>query len=206
MLKFFKFIGYFLERSERSYLRIFWFCSLLLALVFNESVKTFNQSQIVDEVRFQRPQTLKVIEKNTESILAINSGNEGSKRKSGSFVLQTGLGKRKKFDIVFHRRLEQCFPDWKERIDYQKKQEEFYKLAMKKRKELKKIKALDNKSYYTKEELDAMDYFNGTGFYQQYQDSEVKPNIFDTRQTFLLKMHDPVLRNNFSNSFNSKDY
>ena len=184
-----KFIGYFLERSERNYPRIFWFCSLLAALLFNQSV-----------------QTLAVIEKNTASVLAINSGGERSKRKSGSFVLRTGSGKRKKFDIVFHRRLEQCFPDWKERIDYQKKQEEFYKLAIKKSKKLKRVGALPKKSYYTMEELDAMDYFHGTGFYQQHQDPEVKPNIFDTRQTFLLKMHDPVLRNNFLNSFNSKNY
>jgi hypothetical protein len=189
-----KLIGYFLERSERSYPRIFWFCTLLGALLFNESVQTFSQSQ--------RTQTLTLIERNTASVLAINSGGG----QSGSFVLQTGLGKRKKFNIVFHRRLEQYFPDWKERMDYQKKQEEYYKLAMKRRKELKTLRLLDKKYYYTKEELDAMDYFHGTGFYQQYQDPEFKPNIFDTRQTFLLKMHDPVLRNNFLNSFNSKDY
>ena len=65
---------------------------------------------------------------------------------------------------------------------------------------------LNKKSYYTKEELDALDYFHGTDFYQQYQGSEFKPNLFDTRQTFLLKMQDPVLRNNFLNSFNSKKY
>ena len=64
----------------------------------------------------------------------------------------------------------------------------------------------DKKSYYTKEKLDAIDYFDGTGFYQKQQNPEVKPNIFDTRQSFLLKMHDPVLRNNFLNSFKSKDY
>ena len=40
-----------------------------------------------------------------------------------------------------------------------------------------------------------MDYFNGTGFYQKEQDPTRKPNIFDTRQTFLLKMHDDKLRN-----------
>ena len=77
---------------------------------------------------------------------------------------------------------------------------------MKRRKELKRVRIIDKKSYYTKEELDAMDYFHGTGFYQKQQDPEVKPNIFDTRQSFLLKMHDPVLRNNFLNSFNSKTH
>ena len=43
------------------------------------------------------------------------------------------LGKRKKFDLDFHHQLEQYFPDWKEQMDYQKKQEEFYKSAMKRK-------------------------------------------------------------------------
>lgn len=47
-----------------------------------------------------------------------------------------------------------------------------------------------------------MDSFYGTGFYKKQQDPRSKPNIFDTRQTFLLKMHDSVLRNNFLNSYN----
>jgi hypothetical protein len=55
MLKFLKFIGYSLERSERNYPRIFWFCSLLIALLFN-----LRQSQIVDEVQFQRTQALTI--------------------------------------------------------------------------------------------------------------------------------------------------
>jgi len=105
--------GYFLERFERIYRRTFWLCALLGALLFNQSVKTFNQSQIT--------QTSAIIEKNAALVLAINSGGEGSKPKSGSVILQTGLGKRKKFNIGFHRRLEQYFPDWKNRIDYQKK-------------------------------------------------------------------------------------
>ena len=116
------------------------------------------------------------------------------------------LGKRKKFDLDFHHQLEQYFPDWKERIEYQKKQEEFYKSAIKKEREIKRLGLLNNKNWYTKEELDAMAYFNGTGFYQKEQDPSQKPNIFDTRQTFLLKMHDDKLRNNFLNSLNSKNY
>ena len=109
------------------------------------------------------------------------------------------LGKRKKLD--FHHQLEQYFPDWKERMDYQKKQEEFYKSAMKRKREIKRLRLLDNKDWYSKEELDAMDYFNGTGFYQKEQYPTRKPNIFDTRQTFLLKMHDDKLRNDFLNNF-----
>ena len=113
--------------------------------------------------------------------------------------------KKEKIDLSFHRRLKQHFPDWNERMDYQKKQEKFYKLAMKRKKELKRLRVLDKKSYYTKEELDAMNYFQGTGFYITYQDPKVKPNIFDTRQSFLLKMHDDKLRNEFLDSFNRRN-
>lgn len=112
------------------------------------------------------------------------------------------LGKRKKFDLAFHRRLEQHFPDWKERMDYQKKQEQFYKSAMIKKREIKRLRLLENSDFYTKEEFDAIAYFEGTGNYAKYQDSRTKPNIFDSRQSFLLKMHDERLRNEFLNSFN----
>ena len=96
------------------------------------------------------------------------------------FEVYSNSFKKEKIDLSFHRRLKQHFPDWNERMDYQKKQEKFYKLAMKRKKELKRLRVLDKKSYYTKEELDAMNYFQGTGFYIKYQDLKVKPNIFDT--------------------------
>jgi hypothetical protein len=110
--------------------------------------------------------------------------------------------KSEKFDLAFHRRLEQHFPDWEERMNYQKKQEEFYKSAMRKKSELKRLRIKDNSKRYTKQELDAMDYFHGTGFYKKYQEPAMKPNIFDTRQSFLMKMHDDKLRDNFLDSFN----
>lgn len=183
-----------LEEWERSQPSSFWLFSIGLYFSFSAGFGVlFPESPSKSRI---------VIDKNTAQVLAINSG-AGQKK---SFVLRTGLGKRKKIDIVFHRQLEQHFPDWKARMDYQKKQEEFYKLAMKRKEEIKRVRIMfDTKSFYIKEELDAMAYFHGTGFYQQQQDPEVKPNIFDTRQSFLLKMHDPVLRNNFLNSFNSKD-
>ena len=61
---------------------------------------------------------------------------------------------------------------------------------------MKRLRLLDNKNHYTKEELDA-DYFQGNGIYAKYQDKRTKQNIFDTRQSFLLKMHDNKLRNDF---------
>lgn len=112
------------------------------------------------------------------------------------------VGIVQKMDSDLHRRLERHFPDWKERMDYQKRQEEIYKSAMRKRNEIKRLRLLENSDFYTKEELDAIAYFEGTGKYAEYQDLRTKPNIFDSRQSFLLKMHDESLRNEFLNSFN----
>jgi hypothetical protein len=89
-------------------------------------------------------------------------------------------------------------------MDYQKKQEELYKAVMRKRREAIIIRLPENFNR-THEEQDAINYFHGTGIYAQYQDPETKPNTFDTRQSFLLKMHDPILRRNFLNSLNSLD-
>ena len=93
------------------------------------------------------------------------------------------------------------FPDWPARMDYQKKQEEFYKSAIQKQIQLKRLRIQETSSVYTKEEVDAMNYFHGKGFYAKTQDSSMKPTIFDTRQSFLMKMHNPVMRQNFIKSF-----
>lgn len=112
------------------------------------------------------------------------------------------LNNKKRIDLSFHHRLEQYFPDWDRRMDYQKRQEKFYKSAMRKKREIQRLRMLETPKSYTKEELDSIDYFQGTGFYKKHQDPKVKPNIFDTRQSFLLKMHDDKLRNEFLDSFN----
>lgn len=121
---------------------------------------------------------------------------------SGAQPTKSNNFKKEKIDLNFHHQLGQHFPDWSNRMDYQNKQEKFYKSAMRRKQEIKRLRVLDKKSYYPKEELDAMDYFQGTGFYSKQQDPKVKPNIFDTRQSFLLKMHDDKLRNQFLDSFN----
>ena len=46
-------------------------------------------------------------------------------------------------------------------MDYQKNQEEFYKLAIKKQIQLKRLRIQDTSSFYTKEEVDAINYFHG---------------------------------------------
>ncbi len=65
----------------------------------------------------------------------------------------------------------------------------------------------DKKKLLSPEEQDAINYFTGQGFYSSQQDFKTKPNIFDTRETFLLKMHNESNRDRFlkslqeSNSF-----
>lgn len=185
----------FLERCERKNSRVFWpICFMALTVSFS----------LFDGVSFQKNQNSKIFENNIVSVLARGGGE--SKGRSGSFVLQTSSRKIKKYNIVFHRRLEIYFPDWGERMAYQETQEKFYKSAQKKRRELKKLRIKETRNFYSKEELNAISYFQGTGFYQKQQDPEVKPNIFDTRQSFLIKMHNPILRNEFLNNFNRKTH
>lgn len=75
MLYFLTFLLCFLERSERNYPRIFWGVIILLAITFSG----------FDEVQFQTTQTPTRIEKNTASVLVINSGG-GKSSDPNSFV------------------------------------------------------------------------------------------------------------------------
>ena len=89
-------------------------------------------------------------------------------------------------------------------MDYQKKREKFYKSAIKKQTELKRLRIKDTSGFYTKEEQDAFDYINGKGFYVKHQDPKTSPNIFDSRRSFLLKMEDDKMRNRFLESYNKR--
>lgn len=182
------------ERFEYSNSNIFWLLAFCLALVY-----TSIQHQIIEYLEYYHA----VPQESIRLEILIRGGKGNIPRES--FNSLTGLKKRKKFSIVFHCRLEQHFPDWNERMAYQKNQENFYKSALRKQRELKKLNIREKLNYYTREELDALDYFQGTGFYQKYQDPRLKPNIFDTRQTFLFKMHEPLLRKNFLNSLNHQN-
>lgn len=59
---------------------------------------------------------------------------------------------------------------------------------MRKKREIQRIHALETLKFYTKEQLDAISYFEGTGFYSYYQSLETPPNVFETRWSFLLKV------------------
>ena len=176
LYKFFK----YLEQWERYEPSSFWLCSIGLYISFSAGFgalfpESHRQSHVViEQVR-------------------------GGGREDPPF-----LGKREKFDLDFHRQLEQYFPDWSGRVNYQKKQEKFFKSAMRKKREMIRLRMKEDPKFYTKEELDARDYFEGNGIYAKYQDKREKYNIFDTRQSFLLKMHDDKLRNDFLNNLNRR--
>ena len=76
---------------------------------------------------------------------------------------------------------------------------------MRKKRGIQRLKIKETPDLYTKEELDVINYFQGTGFYPKHQDPKTEPNIFDTRQSFLLKMHDRESLKNFLNSFNRRN-
>jgi hypothetical protein len=120
--------------------------------------------------------------------------------RAGGSSNKIGIGQ--KLDLDLHRRLERYFPDWEERMAYQEKQAKFYKSAMRKKKEIIKLRMIDDSSLYSEKEFDSINYFEGKGYYARCQDPSVAPNIFDTRQSLLLKMHDTSAREKFLKSFN----
>jgi hypothetical protein len=102
--------------------------------------------------------------------------------------------------------LRKHFPDWEGRMDYQKKQEKIYNSALLKKREMQRLHLLETPNLYTKEELDAISYFQGTGFYSYYQSLGTPPNIFDTRWSFLLKVEkNKDMRENFLKSYNRRN-
>ena len=118
-------------------------------------------------------------------------------------VLRGGSAKPKNFDKNFHRILQKGFPDWEGRMEYEKKQRDIYNSAQNKLK-ISPLELSSSKEFFSAEEKDAIAYFEGTGFYQYYQKIEKRPNIYDTRETFLLKMHDQYARDKFLNSLQLK--
>lgn len=172
---FWKFLKY-LEQWEKYESASFWFCTIGLGL----TIKSFAFAALspVSEVPYQ----------------------------SQSVVVQLRAGgSSQKMDSDLHRRLERHFPDWEERMTYQEKQAEFYKSAMRKQREIRRLRMIDDSSFSSEKELDSINYFKGKGFYARCQDPSAAPNIFDTRQSFLLKMHDTSAREKFLKSFNRRD-
>ena len=182
------FMGSFLESLERKTPKLLWGVIFMLMLIFTSLDK--------DSLIYNRNTSPSYTE---QTISSIRSGSEPRKK---IVIIQTSLGKRK-INIVTHRRLEKFFPDWEGRIAYQKNREKVYKAAMIKRREALRLRKKEDFGR-TKDEQDAIDYFLGRDFYQTHQDPIVKPNIFDNRQSFLIKMHDKEMRMNFLKSFSRR--
>lgn len=119
-------------------------------------------------------------------------------------LISKQLSVRGGFDKDLHKKLQQHFPDWEDRMLYQERQSKFYKSAYLKQKELERVRIRPTSKTYSKQELDALDYFNGCGFYKRQQDYKQPPNIFDSRESFLLKMHNTKAREKFLDYYNSK--
>lgn len=123
------------------------------------------------------------------SITLVNSLRGGVNRKYPS-----------NFDKNFHRILRKGFPDSKRRIEFEKSQLEFYNSAHSKLYRAPTLSMKDKMRLLSPEEHDAINYFTGQGFYRSQQDFRTEPNIFDTRESFLIKMHNESNRNRFLKS------
>lgn len=92
------------------------------------------------------------------------------------------------------------FPDSKRRIEFEKSQLEFYNSARSKLYRALTLSMKDKMRLLSPEEHDAINYFTGQGFYRSQQDFRTEPNIFDTRESFLIKMYNESNRNRFLKS------
>lgn len=102
--------------------------------------------------------------------------------------------------------LRKYFPDFPERVEYQNRQLEFLQSSKKKLREADRLRLSEDfkSKMLTEDEKDALNYFGGTGFYKYHQDLTTPPNSFDTRETFLNKMQDSEMRNNFLKAYNRR--
>ena len=131
---------------------------------------------------------------NENSITLVNSLRGGGNRKYP-----------KNFDKNFHRILRKGFPDSKRRIEFEKSQLEFYKSARSKLYKTPSMLMKDKMKLLSPQEHNAINYFTGQGSYRSQQDFRTEPNIFDTRESFLIKMHDESNRNKFLKSLKKFD-
>ena len=121
---------------------------------------------------------------NENSIILVNSLRGGENRKYP-----------KNFDKNFHRILRKGFPDSQKHIEFEKYQLEFYNSARSKLYRTPTLSMKDKMRLLSPQEHDAINYFTGQDFYHSQQDFRTKPNILDTRESFLIKMHNESNRN-----------
>ena len=100
--------------------------------------------------------------------------------------------------------LRKHFPDFPERIDHEIEMRKHYHSGSLKITAAKRANMRTAEPLLTYQEKDAFDYFSGRGFYEPHQNPKTSPNRFDSRRSFLLKMEDDQMRNEFLNSYNKK--
>lgn len=193
-------LGKFLEEWERENSKIFWSGIILLAITFSSC----------DQIQFKTIKTPTIVEKNT-TLVYKQKPIEEILKDSNIFLMEESLmcrggtqmsEKNSNFEIPPDL-LKRFFPDWKERVEYQIDRTKACKSAHKKLKEAQRLRLAP--SMYTslldQNEKDALDYFSGNGFYAYHQNPKVKPNIFDTRRSFLVKMQNRQMREKFLSSY-----
>lgn len=132
---------------------------------------------------------------NKNSIILVNSFRGGGNRKYPP-----------NFDRNFHRILRKEFPDLKRRVEFEKSQLEFYNSARLKFYRAPVSFTMEEKMrMLLPEERNAINYFTGQGFYRSQQDYRTPPNLFDTRESFLIKMHDKANRDRVLKILNESD-
>ena len=129
-----------------------------------------------------------------KSITLVNSLHAGGNQKYPS-----------NFDKNFHKILRKGFPDSKRRVEIEKSKLAFSNSARSKLDRAPTLSMKDKMRLLSPEEHDAINYFTGQGFYRSQQDFRTEPNIFDTRESFLIKMHNESNRNRFLKSLKESD-
>lgn len=138
----------------------------------------------------------------SSSVQSIATLNGGAQNRSSENTPKISLPQALEQTINRRKMLRKHFPDWEERMDYQKKQEKIYRSGLARIAGAKRVRV---KFKLTKQEQYAFDYFNGQNFYKYYQSLETPPNIFDTRWSFLLKVEkNKNMRENFLKSYNRR--
>jgi len=136
------------------------------------------------------------------SVQSVVTLNGGAQNRSSENTPKISVPQALEQTINRREMLRKHFPDWEERMDYQKKQKKVYRSGLARIAEAKGVRV---KFKPTKQEQDAFYYFNGQNFYKYYQSLETPPNIYDTRWSFLLKVEkNKNMRENFLKSYNRR--
>ena len=172
-----------MEFFERKYPSFFWIMTAVLAYSIPNSFSFLFINE--NDTRIE-------LNSVSEQIPSLRAGDQE--------LSDTGIGRK----ILYNN----LFPDWPERVAYERKREKHYKSGLAKIKEQKKyVHNLDYErslKLLTDEEKDALDYYREEGFYKEHQDLKTSPNVFDSRQSFLLKMENIEMRTKFLKTLNER--